>query len=588
MKQEKRLVAHENLIYDVICRQAGTLSKAILEGVMNSIDAGATRIDVEIKSTEITISDNGEGFKSEKEIDEWFGTFGTPHEVDEDDNSVDARYGRFRMGRGQLFAFGVNHWITNEFTMVVDVKHQGLKFTTEQHATVQHKGCRVFVDLYALQTPSELQATVRDISKFCMYVDVPLYVNSVQVNTPPATLSWDYETEDGWMKTIVSQENSTNAWRSNKGVDIYQQGVFVETVPEYELGVGGTVVSKGPLKLNFARNQVMRGSCPRWKRMYKLMRDVGQNNVKRKQTLSVNERLAVIDQIRSGDMRYFDVKTLKLFEDVQQKTWSASQIHQACNRNSIFDLLPDETLAVSFAPPLHPIGDRVLQARRALVLSRSVLEQWQVPEDEFVKKVLRRIIPSIKISYVPLSELDASQECEYHLLRDKDLTKKDKRILATLQDAGHIISRKFSNLNESRSPRIIRAGKSSHAYAWTDGHSFIAFDITHLRSALNTPTLDGWMVIARVLLHEYCHSEPDTQGHMHDAHFYYTFHEMSEHLVSIARYLENKYLTKLRTNSRKVPAAILKRAAKELEMAQYEKALELQDVQEVITTPCTL
>jgi hypothetical protein len=63
---------------------------------------------------------------------------------------------------------------------------------------------------------------------------------------------------------------------------------------------------------------------------------------------------------------------------------------------------------------------------------------------------------------------------------------------------------------------------------------------------------------------------------------------MSEHLVSIARYLENKYLTKLRANSRKVPAAILKRAAKELEMAQYEKALELQDVQEVITTPCTL
>ena len=37
-----QFVMHPKLLYDVILRQAGSLSKAVLEGIQNSIDAGAT------------------------------------------------------------------------------------------------------------------------------------------------------------------------------------------------------------------------------------------------------------------------------------------------------------------------------------------------------------------------------------------------------------------------------------------------------------------------------------------------------------------------------------------------------------------
>jgi hypothetical protein len=45
-------IDHNKLLLDVIRRQAGTLSKAILEGVMNAVDAGATRCDISIDETE--------------------------------------------------------------------------------------------------------------------------------------------------------------------------------------------------------------------------------------------------------------------------------------------------------------------------------------------------------------------------------------------------------------------------------------------------------------------------------------------------------------------------------------------------------
>jgi hypothetical protein len=47
MSTERRgLRMHPRLLWDVITRQSGTIGKAILEGVMNSIDAGATKCEI--------------------------------------------------------------------------------------------------------------------------------------------------------------------------------------------------------------------------------------------------------------------------------------------------------------------------------------------------------------------------------------------------------------------------------------------------------------------------------------------------------------------------------------------------------------
>ena len=50
--ETRKLVAHEKLLIDVIKRQAGSLKKAILEGTMNSVEAGATEMAVVITTIE--------------------------------------------------------------------------------------------------------------------------------------------------------------------------------------------------------------------------------------------------------------------------------------------------------------------------------------------------------------------------------------------------------------------------------------------------------------------------------------------------------------------------------------------------------
>ena len=125
-KESRQIKTHPQLLLDVITRQAGTISKAMLEGVMNSVDAKATRCDITLTNTSLVIDDDGNGFRSRDEIVQFFETFGTPHT--EAEGKV---YGTFRMGRGQIFAFGSNVWRTGDFRMAVDIKRRGFDYDLE-------------------------------------------------------------------------------------------------------------------------------------------------------------------------------------------------------------------------------------------------------------------------------------------------------------------------------------------------------------------------------------------------------------------------------------------------------------------------
>ena len=121
--ETRRFKMHPKLLFDVIQRQAGSLAKAVLEGVMNSIDAKATKCRITLTNNELTISDDGTGIRTRKSIEDFFETFGQPH--DESEGKV---YGTFRMGRGQLFAYGKNRWRTGPFEMKIDIKNKGLDY----------------------------------------------------------------------------------------------------------------------------------------------------------------------------------------------------------------------------------------------------------------------------------------------------------------------------------------------------------------------------------------------------------------------------------------------------------------------------
>lgn len=115
MTTTKKFKIHKSVIRTIIEEQSGGIPKAFAEMVMNSVDAGAKNIRINISSTKFSIVDDGAGFKNKTEVLEYFGKFGSPHEQN------DAHYGRFRIGRGQLFAIGSSTWRSGTLEMHVDL-----------------------------------------------------------------------------------------------------------------------------------------------------------------------------------------------------------------------------------------------------------------------------------------------------------------------------------------------------------------------------------------------------------------------------------------------------------------------------------
>jgi len=264
MQTEKReFRAHQHLIVQQIKNQAGTLTKALLEAVMNGIDAGASRIDVTITPDSFEVRDDGCGIQDRKLIEEFFEMFGTPHQ------EGDAKFGRFRIGRGQLFAFAVNQWRTGPFVMDVDFNKHGLNYELTTLKT-SIKGTIITGKLYERQTANGVFYTAKELADHTKYVDCAVWINGKQTNTPAAKLKWDTVTDEAFIRR-----------RENGMVDFYQQGVFVESLHASMEGGGGTIVTKSAVELNTARNQVLR-SCPRFKRIMAAFREESKERISKK------------------------------------------------------------------------------------------------------------------------------------------------------------------------------------------------------------------------------------------------------------------------------------------------------------------
>ena len=194
-KETRRLGMHPNLLMDVIKRQAGTLHKAILEAVMNAIDASATEIRVDLSSTKLTVTDNGTGITDRAVIEQFWEMFGTPPQEGEQKT-----YGHFRMGRGQIISFGKNTWTTGPFQMVTDIEKLGLDYTLEQATTYNSTGCRIDIELYNNILPSDKAQTERELQVSVKYAPAKIYFNNELLTVDPDTVEWDHETEEAYIK----------------------------------------------------------------------------------------------------------------------------------------------------------------------------------------------------------------------------------------------------------------------------------------------------------------------------------------------------------------------------------------------------
>lgn len=496
MKSETRnFRMHPQLLMDVIQRQAGTLSKAILEGVMNGIDAGARKIAVSLTPNQLTITDDGRGFESRQNIEKFFEVFGQPHE--EGENKT---FGTFRMGRGQLFAFGRNTWTSGRWQMDVDVKGRGLDYQLIEHPE-DRGGCSIAVALYTELLPSVLGEAERDIESWCRYAPIPVFFSDRQVSVDPSSEQWDHVIPEAYVRL-----------KKVGSLAIYNLGVHVMDLPSYKFGTAGVIVSRKQLKVNFARNDIQ-SDCPVWKKVRPLLNQWATSNNVKSKCLNDDARQRLADQIRSGelDLNTWANRKLRLITGVTGRQFS------------IGDFLVAEH--VTAAPQGDRVGEKLHLSGRAFVVADITLERFGVSSVKELVDFFNKRLPDWAKGQMPASlsfkKLAKEVDSRYELLAEADLTPNQRVWLELAQT----MSWALNVPGEDGVPQVRKLciGEGP-ALGWTDAVSYTAVG----REFLETLDLNisGIVALSAVLIHEACHVDSDLEGHDHDQAYYERFHDV--------------------------------------------------------------
>lgn len=525
--EKRTLKMHPKLLLDVIGRQAGSLDKAMLEGGMNAIEAinaleksGGKCKDKKVymtyerigNNTTITIKDMGKGITTKTEIEEFFETFGTPH--DENEHKI---YAQFRMGRGQMFNFGKNVWRTGTFELTVDVLRNGLEWELKENLPYVD-GCHITIELYDKYInswPAHTENCFKDaIKKQMEFISVPLIFNGEQINTPPEDCNWDFEDEFAYYLFNIGDKLS-----------VYNLGVFVQD----RWQTNGIVVSKRQLKLNFPRNEVM-ADCAIFHHIQGVVKkNIIKKSKKKHIALSKNERRAILTDVRNGFQEYSDARTIRILQTAQDKYISFSMFLKNSQPWTISEIGNRQ-------------ADNCIQQGSHTVFAREMLEalNYSGEDKNFFNWLMNTTIESNRHNedaygrefdcyrlaedvkkwehknkfYEPFSEAIKGNRDKCLILATNKLTKIEKRVLSVLTD--------FSCWNG----RVLRIGVSDWAAAWTDGVMFINLDRNYLKSLdLNW---DGDIAAFFSLMsHELAHDNDTSKTDIHAEDFYEKYHSIT-------------------------------------------------------------
>ena len=511
-----------NIIVALIKSQAGSLGKAVVECVMNSIDAGASEIEITATHTKITISDNGRGFISKEEILRCFEVFGFDHANEE------RKFGTFGIGRGQLWNFAATLWRTNQHAMHVDVRKSGLDYELATLA-VPAPGMTIEAHLYEPLATSELMSFEHELADLARYVQHKILFNGRAINTDAASEKWTHETDDAWIKI------STVA----RGLTVYNLGIKVREYGGWDIGVGGVVVTKPgvSLKLNMARNDVITADCKVWKRIKPFLRAESDRLVERAVSLTPMQKQSLATRWVAGELDGRAIEKHKLITDVLGTHRTLGAFFTSLRRYGEVAALTaiDRSAA-------NPAIEKSHKALHSFVLAAETLTRFGASDlDEFVALMDRALgrqegIPggcpmslSGWVKSVPDPKVACSRYVDgYEVIAPGDLT----RIQAIgLRAAQSIVDTVAFAISENRGgnpecpSRTVKVGISAAAQAWTDGASYVCFESRLIDRLKNGH--EAFLHLANVAIHEMCHDEASTGTHVHGLEFYERYEAIS-------------------------------------------------------------
>jgi hypothetical protein len=611
--QKKEFKLHKAALYSIIVAQAGTFEKALLELVMNAVDAGSTRVDVSLTNTAFSVSDDGRGFAGEYEIEHYFGTFGTPHA------DGDAPYGKFRMGRGQIMAFTRNTWRSNDFKMSVNIKEDGDHYVFEKGLPA-HPGCLIEGTMYEPLQTTERLAVERNLAEMVKYVGIVVTVNGEKASKRHLEDRWTFEDEDAYYLLSPSRDR----------LAIFNLGVLVKETWASDFGMGGIILSKKQLVVNMARNDVLVSQCPVWKRVTKTVRTyVASVNKTEKVTKNENWRQMTARKALAGSFDAeedaADVLAEKVLTLIDGKHVSLEDLlHLSdpvgttgrpalniCVAKSDGDVRADKAHKAEFAVVLSPkvltrfgaykpLGEvfsgiaqalqaqQFLKAEAALAAYRkrgirnASMRASQQHNEAF--EFWQRTLKTLAQRSVESSFLDGFKDSLASTVHDKDLKAEELAMLNVLRRAQYALLRGLkSPAGNSLSSRQLLAGKNDGAEAWTDGHSRIWIDVRNLKfAAYNFAALIAYATkMATLLVHEYMHSDDDQQTSVHSTEFYEGFERevcFSDSIGQFAAHVAEAWLhARVKLQKASARKDVLKRTEVKMIKTAAEMGMDVED-----------
>jgi hypothetical protein len=510
-KTTKQINIGGNGAYHMVYSQAGSLEKALAEAVMNSVDAKASRVDISLAADHVVIRDDGVGFDGEAEIERCFGTLCFDHNTDQE-RARNRKFGRFGAGRCQLWRWCVTHWRTRRFKMIVDVKEKGFSYDFEDGLD-ELNGCEVTGYFYETLLPSEINQAIEGLIDQVRYEPTPVYVNGDLITCPPSGELWDDENDDAYFK-----------FEPHGGLRVYNMGVLVCNLGGFRYGLSGVVVSKEELKLNLPRNDIMVRECPRWRRIEKVLRKHSDQNVEKKKSLTVDERMSLLRRWGSGELTYNQVRDKPILPVATGRCIRPSTVLN----NNLRHKIPVTACGSSE----QNIGDSVHRQKVASVLTEEALRALGKPvsadSDEarmgWLEKNLTRLFDvHSSMHTVPFSIAAKGLSDKTEALSDKDLNAREKAVLSALRQVVRYPRQSIHGESYwTDDSRTLRAGESDSVLGWTDGVSYICIERRVLREAAKSMT--GLGAALSVLVHEVAHIDSATlDDHAHDIAFYERF-----------------------------------------------------------------
>ncbi|AUX71582.1 ATP-binding protein [Erwinia pyrifoliae] len=551
------------IIHHIIYSQAGSIGKALIELMMNSVDAGASMVSIDITPEGFSCRDDGRGFASYEDVKRYFGRFGTPHK------EGDATYGRFRLGRGQIMAHARTLWRSQRWQMSVDTLEMGYHYELEELVTAE-QGCSITGEWYEPLTSQERMSCIQEIRDLVRYTPNTVHLNGTIITRQPQLEKWDAEDDVAWYRL-----------REDGAVSIYNQGVLVRHDPGHQWGVGGLIISKQPIALNVSRTEILRKTCTVWKSIAAqfgtLAAAFSDNQGHHRKTEARREKTARTLLAGEGDVQKLvnGEEVITLLPGKQHVTLE----HFLCKCRYHPSAVEKNFFTIVRSAQDVPRGELIARGGIAPVVHPVTLTRFGCYEPEEFMECLSRIRANLiawreqqegrqrwgfgwqsepgLIDFATLSAnfIDCTQ-----MVSEKQLDKETRRAWTALRWCLREYAALCSGGEEwyQASTRggirfQILLGESTSAEAWTDGQTYITYNIDIVRR-LKTDPLRTASLLFSLTEHEVSH-QGDSMDCGHDEAFYQRFHDISTlHAPDRQRYMHvwlMKYTTSLEAEGKR-------------------------------------